>query len=176
VRFLTETMHTELKTPGLWRRMACWLYEGMLLIGVVFAAGLVFSVLSDTRHALQSPNLLFGFVVVIVGIYCTWFWTRGQTLAMKTWHIRVVDSHGHPLSQVRALRRYAWSWIWFLPPLVMYPIFQLRLSELSVIAAGWVIVWALLSRFHPQGQFWHDAVAGTQLVTSQPTTVKSLDL
>jgi uncharacterized RDD family membrane protein YckC len=58
----------------------------------------------------------------------------------------------------------------------MYPIFQLRLSELSVIAAGWVIVWALLSRFHPQGQFWHDAVAGTQLVTSQPTTVKSLDL
>jgi hypothetical protein len=25
-------------------------------------------------------------------------------------------------------------------------------------------VWALLSRFHPQRQFWHDAWAGTRLV------------
>jgi uncharacterized RDD family membrane protein YckC len=161
-------MQTELKTPGLWRRMACWLYEGMLLIGVVFAAGLVFSVLSDTRHALQHPNLLFGFVFVIVGIYFTWFWTRGQTLAMKTWRIRAVDNHGQPLTQFRAFQRYAWSWIWFLPPLLVYPIFQLSLSELSVITIGWIIVWALLSRFHPQGQFLHDALAGTRLISSQP--------
>ena len=25
--------------PNLWRRMACWLYEGMLMFGVVFIAG-----------------------------------------------------------------------------------------------------------------------------------------
>jgi len=29
---------------------------------------------------------------------------------------------------------------------------------------GWVAIWALLSRLHPQRQFWHDALAGTRLV------------
>jgi uncharacterized RDD family membrane protein YckC len=31
-----------------------------------------------------------------------------------------------------------------------------------------VLVWALLSRFHPQRQFLHDALAGTRLVHAQP--------
>jgi uncharacterized RDD family membrane protein YckC len=43
---------------------------------------------------------------------------------------------------------------------------------LSAAAVGWltvlwVLVWALLSRFHAQKQFWHDAWAGTRLVTSR---------
>jgi len=29
---------------------------------------------------------------------------------------------------------------------------------------GWVAVWAVLARFHPHKQFWHDALAGTQLI------------
>jgi hypothetical protein len=29
---------------------------------------------------------------------------------------------------------------------------------------GWVAFWGLLSRLHPQRQFWHDAWAGTRLV------------
>ena len=33
-----------------------------------------------------------------------------------------------------------------------------------VLLAGWVAVWAILSRFHPTQQFWHDALAGTRLV------------
>jgi len=32
----------------------------------------------------------------------------------------------------------------------------------------WCVFWALLSRFHPQGQFWHDALAGTRLVHHEP--------
>jgi uncharacterized RDD family membrane protein YckC len=37
--------------------------------------------------------------------------------------------------------------------------------EIGVITfIGWVPIWAILSRFHPLGQFWHDALAGTRLV------------
>ena len=46
--------------------------------------------------------------------------------------------------------------------------FRLSGMESVVIVLGWVTVWALLSRFHPQRQFWHDALAGTRLVTSAP--------
>jgi uncharacterized RDD family membrane protein YckC len=159
---------TSLPTPGLGRRMACWLYEGMLLFGVLFIASYLFSTLSQTRNALDNRHLQQAFLFVVLGIYFTWFWTKGQTLAMKTWHIRLVDRTGRPVTQLRALLRYVLSWLWFLPALAAIAPFKLSGAESAVILTGWVIVWALLSRFHPQRQFWHDALAGTRLITSEP--------
>ncbi|AVO42960.1 RDD family protein [Simplicispira suum] len=148
--------------------MACWLYEGILMFGVVFIAGYLFGTLSQTRNALDNRHPLQAFLFVVFGIYFVWFWAKGQTLAMKTWHIRVVDSAGQPLTQLRALGRYVLAWLWFLPPLVVLAPFGLPASEIVVILVGWVVFWALASRLHPQRQFWHDALAGTRLVNSQP--------
>jgi len=153
-----------LTAPTLPRRMACWTYEGMLLFGVVFIAGYLFSALTQTRHALENRHAHQAFLFLVFGIYFTWFWAKGQTLAMKTWHIRVVDALGRPISQARALLRYVLSWVWFLPPLAAGMVFKLSGGELTVIALGWIAVWAILARFHPQRQFWHDAWAGTRLV------------
>jgi len=158
----------DLRAPGLWRRMACWLYEGMLLFGVVFITGYLFSTLSQTRNALDNRHAQQAFLFLVLGIYFTWFWSRGQTLAMKTWNIRVVDAHGQPLTQARALARYVLSWLWFLPPLLLTGLWGISGLEAVVIVLGWVLVWALLSRFHALGQFVHDALAGTRLVSSEP--------
>ena len=155
-------------TPGLWRRMACWVYEGLLLFGVVFVSGYLFGTLSQTRNAMDNRHALQAFLFVIFGIYFIWFWSRGQTLAMKTWNIRVVDRHGQAVSQGRAALRYLTSWAWFLPPLVAAALFSLPGSEAAVITVGWIAVWAILARFAPQGQFWHDVLAGTRLVNSAP--------
>ena len=157
-----------LVAPSLRRRMACWMYEGILLFGVVFLAGYLFSTLSQSRNAMDHRNALQAFVFVIFGIYFVWFWAHGQTLAMNTWDIRVVDAQGRRITQLRALARYALSWVWFLPPLAAVAPFHLPAGEILVIFLGWVAIWALLSRFHPQRQFWHDALAGTRLVTSAP--------
>lgn len=148
--------------------MACWLYEGMLLFGVVFIAGYLFSALSQMRHALEYKAWLQAFLFIVLGIYFTWFWSKGQTLAMKTWHIRVVDRAGRPPSQPRALLRYLLSWLWFLPPLALIAPFGLPAAEALVLLAGWILVWAIASRLHPQSQFWHDAMAGTRLVSTVP--------
>lgn len=153
-----------LVAPPLRRRMACWLYEGMLMFGVVFIAGYLFSTLTQTRHALDNRHALQAFLFVVFGIYFTWFWSRGHTLAMKTWHIRVVDRSGNGISQLRALARYMLSWLWFLPPLALLAPFQLSGGELLVLMSGWVAVWALLSRLHPERQFLHDVLAGTRLI------------
>ena len=146
--------------------MACWLYEGMLLFGVVFIAGYLFGTLSQTRHALDNRHALQGFLFVIFGVYFTWFWSKGQTLAMKTWDIRLVDQAGKPVGQTRALLRYLASWLWLLPPLAAVAPFRLGGAETAVLVVGWVLVWALLSRFHPHRQFWHDALVGTRLVSA----------
>lgn len=138
------------------------------MFGVVFLAGYLFGTLTQTRNAMDNRHPLQAFLLVIFGIYFVWFWSKGQTLAMKTWHIRVVDRNGRAISQRRALARYALSWLWFLPPLMASAPFGLSGPETVVILLGWVTVWALLSRFNPQRQFWHDTWAGTRLVSSEP--------
>ncbi|MDA7416222.1 RDD family protein [Xenophilus arseniciresistens] len=157
--------------PGIPRRMAAWLYEGMLLFAVVFVAGWLFSALSQMRHALDDRRVLLqAFLFVVFGIYFVWFWSRGQTLAMKTWGLRLVGRDGRPVSQWRALLRYVLAWLWFLPPLVLawaLP-FQVSGAEVSVLLFGWVAIWAVLARFHPERQFWHDAWAGTRLISTRP--------
>ena len=158
-------MNPESKTPSLSRRMACWLYEGLLLLGPVFIASYLFVTLSQTHNAMDHRHALQAFLFVVFGIYFVWLWAKGQTLAMKTWHIRVVDRSGQSITQARALLRYVWSWLWFLPALAAMAPFKLSGAESAIIVLGWVAVWAILSRFHPQQQFWHDALAGTRLVS-----------
>ena len=150
--------------PSVKRRMACWMYESMLMFGVVFLAGYLFSALTQTRNAMDNRHALQAFLFVVFGIYFVWFWAKGQTLAMKTWHIRVVDLRGRPISQRRALLRYVLSWLWFLPPLLAVWIFGLPAAQGGVLATGWILVWAILARLHPDQQFWHDALAGTRLI------------
>ena len=152
-------------TPSIPRRMACWAYEGLLMFGVLFIAGYLFGTLSQTRNALDNRHALQAFIFVMCGIYFVWFWAKGQTLAMKTWDIRVVDRNGTHISQQRALLRYALSWLWFLPPLGVSWSISLPAVEGAVLTLAWVAIWAILARFHPQKQFWHDAWAGTCLVS-----------
>jgi uncharacterized RDD family membrane protein YckC len=156
--------------PSLRRRMACWLYEGMLMFAVVFIAGWLFSTLSQMRSGMDARRpLLQAFLFIVFAIYFVWFWSRGQTLAMKTWDIRLVDRQGRPVTQSRALLRYLLSWLWFLPPLALMSPFRLSAGEIGVLMIGWVLVWAILSRFHPLRQFWHDAWSGTRLIQAPRT-------
>ena len=163
---------TDFSTPTLKRRMACWIYESMLLFGVVFIAGYLFGTLSQTRNAMDNRHGLQAFLFLVFGIYFVWFWAKGQTLAMKTWDIRVTDRLGRPLSQRRALLRYALSWLWFLPPLAVSWIFTVEVRQALVLAGGWIAIWAILSRFHPQRQFLHDALAGTRLTSFKQPPAK----
>lgn len=160
----------DVPVPGLPRRMASFLYEGVLLFGVVMIGGYLFSSLTQQRHALQGTYGLRAFLFVLIGIYFVWFWSRGgQTVAMKTWNIRLVRADGRPVPQWLALCRYVACWLWFLPALATAWLADLR-SGLEVTALLVVGVWAyaLLARLHPQRQFWHDALCGTRLVDSRP--------
>lgn len=156
----------ELKTPALIRRLACFVYEGVLLFGVLMAAGLVWSLTTNQRSALQGQTGLQVFVFCVLAAYFVWFWSRtGQTLAMQTWHIRLVTRDGRPVSLPRALARYLASWIWFVPWLAIAHLSGLRSggAVFGVLTLG-VIAWALASWLHPQRQFWHDALCGTRLI------------
>jgi uncharacterized RDD family membrane protein YckC len=154
-----------LVAPSLRRRMACLFYEAFLVVAIAMVTGFVFSVLTQMRHALYGRHALAVVVALVVGGYLTWCWTRGRTLPMQTWRIRIVDARGKPLTQPRAWLRYALCSVWLVPPLAVFA-WQGVTDWKPVTAAllGWVAFWGALSRLHPQRQFWHDAWAGTRLV------------
>lgn len=157
-------------TPGLWRRTACLVYEGMLLFAVVMIAGYLYSALTQQRHALQGQTGLQAFLFLIIGIYFIGFWTRGgQTLAMKTWHIRLVDAEGRGVTQRRAGVRYLLGWIWVLPVLAAAGWSgELRGWALAGGLAGWMAAYSLLALALPGRQYAHDLLCGTRLVTHRP--------
>ncbi len=158
-----------LATAGLLKRMACWMYEGMLMFAVAFIATWLFSTLGQMRNAMDARHpLLQGFLFVVFGVYFVWFWHKGQTLAMKTWHIRVVDLNGQQITQGRALARYVLSWLWFVPPLAAMAFFRPSGWQITLVLTAWVLVYALLSRFNRSKQFVHDLLAGTRLVNHAP--------
>ena len=156
--------------PGLARRFAAFLYEGVLLFGVVFFAGFLYSVLTRQQHALQGRVGLALCLFIVLGLYFVGFWTRsGQTLAMKTWHLRVTDAIGQPLGWGRAVLRYVFSWLWFLPALVSVRALGLHSGGaiIGALIAG-VAGYLLIARLHPQRQFLHDAICGSRVITQLP--------
>jgi len=159
-------------TPGLMRRMASFVYEGLLLFGIGLvpgAIGALFVALTGRQHPLQSDTALRIITLVIYAVYFSWFWSaRGQTLPMQTWHIRVVTAAGQPLSQARALARFVAACAWFAPGAAIAALNHwTRWQGLGAVAVG-VVAYALLALLHPQRQFWHDALCGTRLIDDRP--------
>ena len=152
------------------RRMAAFLYEGVLVFGIVFATGLVYGIVVRQTNAMQHRPGLIAAEFLVLGLYFIGLWTRGgQTLAMKTWHLRVATDTGAPLTPRRALARYLAAWVWFLPPLVLASTFaQPSVTAYLGIPAIWIVLYALAALLHPRRQFWHDALCDTAIVTARP--------
>lgn len=157
--------------PGLARRFAAFLYDGALLFGVIFFSGFLYSVLTRQDHALHGRyGLMAVAYVVMPALYFVGFWTHtGQTLAMKTWHLRVTDVAGRPLGWARALLRYAFSWLWFLPALVCFKVTGLQggAALTGLLLAG-IAAYLLVARLHPQRLFLHDVISGSRVITQLP--------
>ena len=150
--------------PSLKRRMACWIYVGVLLFGVVFISGYLFSTLSQTRNALDNRHALQAFIFIVFGTYFTWLWRKGQTLAMKTWKLRITNLEGEGISTKQALTRYVLSWLWFVPPLAFCNFMDIHGLSSFMIVCVWVLVWSLSSKYGKTKQFWHDVWSQTQII------------
>ena len=130
-----------LRAPSLRRRMACWLYEGTLMFGVVVLPGLIFGIATNTRHALDNRHALQALLFGVLALYFGYFWVKGQTLPMKTWKLRVVNQDGRPLRPIQAVLRYCAAWP-------------------SVCLLGIGLLWAVIDK---DKQFLHDRIAGTRI-------------
>ena len=133
-------------SPGLLRRLVCLLYDGLLLTAVLLVATFIFIMLfGDATHAPERYFLQL-YLYLVAAVYFHWCWLRGgQTLAMQTWRIRIVNKDTEPLSLSLAIKRYV-------------------LASVGLILFGVGFLWALFDR---EGLFLHDRLLGTRLVLTQ---------
>jgi len=151
------------------RRLACMLYEAVLLFGVVMATALAYGMLTGQRHALQGSKGLQVLLFVVLAVYFAGLWSSsGQTLAMKTWHIRVQAADGRAPSRTRAAARYVTSWLWFLPALASAQAAGIRsVAFMACMVAAGIAAYALLARLRTDRQLPHDVLCGTWLVDTR---------
>lgn len=157
--------------------MAAFLYEGVLLFGVLMISGWLYSTLTQMRDARVGTLGLQLFLLLTLAVYFCWFWVHGgQTVAMRAWHVRVVDRHGAPLSQWRALARFAAAWLWFAPALLTLLLSGLHSgAAITLTLMVGVGAYAALTRLHPDRQFLHDALCGTRLITWRPSKTAGVE-
>lgn len=139
-------------SPSIKRRLVCMLYESLLLFGVVFFAGLIFIGVTGAgqsgwaRHALQT------YLFLVIGLYFVWSWcSRGQTLAMKTWNLRLYSAGGGRVTLRQAMLRYVWAW-----------------PSLALFGIG-----ILYAPFDRERSFLHDRLAGTRVVLDKDAATAS---
>lgn len=133
-----------LPMPSIRRRLASMIYEALLLIGVLFFGFLVPNiVLGMVAEILLPSGFLSLHALLVTAAYFLWFWSRrGQTLAMRTWKLRLVSVNGVRPATDQLLLRFMLAWP-------------------SVLFFGVGIVWAVFDR---DRQFLHDRLSGTRLV------------
>lgn len=148
------------------RRMAAFIYEGVLLFGLVMVAGAIYSVSVGQLHALRGRTGMMATQFLALALYFIWFWTHGgQTLAMKTWQVRLLTQEGRPVGLWPACARFVLSWLWFMPAWLGSWLAGWHQSKLLFGAMlVWAIMYAALTRLLPQQQFLHDVICRTRVI------------
>ena len=126
------------------RRLGSLLYEALVILALgIFLFILPVAIFTGLTQRMPAPGLLWFYLFILLGTYFVWCWVRaGQTLAMKTWRLYVVDAQtGQPLRPLQALVRYGMGWI-------CWP-------------TGLALLWSLID---PDRQFLHDRIAGSRII------------
>lgn len=142
------TQRQQVEPASLRRRLASSLYESLLLLGVIALGFLAPLLVLGIALGITPPGWLeWLHLFLLLGVYFVWLWRRnGQTLAMQTWQLLIVDAKtGMRPSLRQCLLRYALAW---------------PSTLLNIFGVG--LIWtAFVDR---DRQFAHDRLAGTCIV------------
>ncbi len=139
----------ELKAPSLLKLGACLIYESLVIIALSFACALAFLLIAgDASHDIKRYVLQL-FLWLSIGIYFVWCWQKsGQTLAMQTWRLKILDKNNQILTIKLAIARYI-------------------LASASLMLFGFGFLWAIIDR---DRLFLHDRLLQTQIIVVPRST------
>ena len=137
------------KNATLARILAACVYELLLLLALWMLCTWIFVALFGDATSHNKRFFLQLSLWLVTGAYFVWCWTKtGQTLATKTWKIKLVtqnlaNQQNLHLNVQQAIIRYA-------------------LASASILACGLGFFWALVDKDH---LFLHDRLLKTRFIS-----------
>ncbi|AEF98807.1 RDD domain containing protein [Methylomonas methanica MC09] len=133
--------------PGFLRRMGAVIYDALLLLAVWFFATAIILPF-NSGQAFAADQYFFPFYLLAVSyVFYGWFWTHGgQTLGLRAWKIKLVNSDGIAANWRQVSMRFF-------------------AAMLSWACFGLGFVWCI---FDKNRQCWHDRLSKTRLVFPAP--------
>jgi uncharacterized RDD family membrane protein YckC len=161
---------SEVRPAGVLVRLAAMTYESVLLFGVVFVVTYALLAVARWTYPLTPFQRvgLQSILFVVLGVYFTYQWSKsGQTLAMKSWHLRLVDRSGRPPPKPIAALRYVLAWHLVVPGALWIAFFGGHGPiDAAVTALGFVLL-LIPARFDVQRRLLHDRISSTRIVREQ---------
>ena len=159
------------------RRIWSSLYELALLFGINFVTALVVQILLTLINA-RLPNWAHSLIFFgVMGLYFSYCWTHGgQTLAQRTWHLKVVqiNGDGDAITYGQAWLRYTLTYLGVLPAFLIAwtqihnHVQTLGASAIYTLAIGLALLnWLALlgtALAHPQKIALHERLSGTRTI------------
>lgn len=133
----------KLAKPSLFKLAACFMYDFLVVTAIgLMAAALFIGLAGDATHGIKRYALQL-FLWLIVGAYFVWCWHKtGQTLAMQTWRLKVVNQHNQLLCMPILFKRYI-------------------LATISLMLLGLGFLWVILDR---DKLYLHDRLLKSKIV------------
>ncbi|MDP2070225.1 RDD family protein [Methylotenera sp.] len=129
--------------PSFLKLGACLVYEALVIIALLLVSTAVFVLIFGNSASGIKRTLMQLFLFITVGVYFVWCWQKsGQTLAMQTWHLKLVNKEAHLLSLNAAIARYV-------------------LACVSLMLFGLGFLWAFLDR---DRLFLHDRLLKNRII------------
>ena len=130
------------------RLFAACVYELLLLLALWMLCTLMFVSLFGDATSHYKRSFLQLFLWLVTGAYFVWCWTKtGQTLATKTWKIKLVTQNLANQENIILNKRQA--------------IIRYALASASILASGLGFIWALVDK---DRLFLHDRLLKTRFI------------
>jgi len=126
------------------RRVAAMLYDGLLVLALLFIATLPFIALRGGEPVEGNENLVYRVVLgLVIYVFFVGFWMRsGRTLGMQSWRLQLETAEGDAVGLASASIRFFAAIVSWLP-------------------AGLGFLWSLWDK---DRLTWHDRLSGTHIV------------
>ncbi|WP_028883909.1 RDD family protein [Taylorella asinigenitalis] len=156
----------EFARPSRMKIFACYMYEGMLLLAVIFVTSYAFDSLTQRTEVEKYFWISQALLFIAIGLYFVLSWrAKGQTLPMKTWNIGVKTFNSQKPSTGRLIIRYISAWI--IPLIGAFVVDQvskmLGWASVTVFVFFTPFLNFVYSWLDPKGLFLQDRLSGTYL-------------
>ncbi len=158
-------------TPSIKRRLACLPYEGLILLALLLIFTFPFAGMKGAAESGRMHAVLQIYFCFVAGAYFLVFWLRsGQTLAMKTWRVKVCDANAQQLTFKRAVIKLVISALFYVPACVGLVLFFFP-ARIHPAETAWLflplVATVLWAWFDADRQFLHDRLSGTRIIEAK---------